>query len=72
MSILWSGDEIVGEATSGGYGHRVEKSIALGMVRADLAAPGVSLEIEMFGRRYKATVEADQPLWDPANERLRS
>lgn len=72
MSCIWSGDEIVGETTSGGWGHRVNKSIALGMVRADLATPGTELEVEIYGEKFKAVVQEDQPLWDPANERLRA
>src|SRR4030095_9597743 len=36
MSPLWYDGKIVGETTSGGWGHRVDKSIALGMIRADL------------------------------------
>ena len=72
MSTVWSGNEVVGETTSGGWGYRVNKSIALGIVRTDLATPGTELEIEIYGERRKATVEEDQPLWDPANERLRA
>ncbi|MDD9908385.1 MAG: FAD-dependent oxidoreductase [Ahrensia sp.] len=72
MSCIWQGDEIVGEATSGGWGFRIEKSIALGVVRVDCTAPGTQLQIEMYGQRYKATVQEDEPLWDPANERLRA
>lgn len=72
MSTLWHNGQIVGETTSGGWGHRVDKSIALGMLRADLAAPGTDVEVEIFGERFKATVQEDKPLWDPENERLRS
>jgi dimethylglycine dehydrogenase len=72
MSTLWHGGEIVGETTSGAWGYRVSKSIALGMLRADLAEPGLELEVEIFGDRVKAVVQPDQPLWDPANERLRA
>ena len=60
-----------GETTSGGWGHRIGKSIALGMVRRDCAEPGTRLEIEMYGRRYPATVEPDQPLFDPDNLSLK-
>lgn len=71
MSTLWMGDEIVGETTSGGFGHRINRSIALGMLRADLVNPGTEIEVEIFGERYPAYVQADAPLWDPSNERLR-
>lgn len=72
VSTLWHDGKIVGETTSGGWGHRIEKSIALGMLRADLAEPGTAIEIEIFGDRFKAIVQKDEPLWDPKNERLRA
>ena len=72
MSTIWRGDEVVGETTSGGYGYRVGASIALGVVRSDLSEPGTELEVEIFGRRCKAVVQEDKPLWDPENERLRA
>jgi dimethylglycine dehydrogenase len=72
MSTVWNGDEVVGETTSGDWGFRVNKSIALGVVKAELAVPGTELEIEIFGSRCKAVVQPDEPLWDPANERIRA
>ncbi|TDX85054.1 dimethylglycine dehydrogenase [Neorhizobium sp. R1-B] len=72
MSTLWHGGQVVGETTSGNWGYRVGKSIALGMLRADLAEPGTELEVEIFGHRFKAVVQAEQALWDPANERIRA
>lgn len=71
MSTLWRGGEIVGETTSGGWGHRVNASIALAVVRADLAEPGTKLEVEIYGERRPAVVQPDRPLYDPDNERLR-
>ncbi|RWH70949.1 FAD-dependent oxidoreductase [Mesorhizobium sp.] len=72
MSTLWHDGRIVGETTSGGWGHRVGKSIALGMLRSDLTEPGTAVEVEVFGDRFKAVVQKDEPLWDPKNERLRA
>jgi dimethylglycine dehydrogenase len=72
MSTLWNNGEVVGETTSGGWGYRVGHSIALGMVRADLAEPGTTLEVEIYGTRHTAEVMADQPLWDPENARIRA
>ncbi len=72
MSCIWQGDQIVGETTSGGWGHRVNASIALGMVQIDAATPGTELEVEIYGQKCRAVVQKDQPLWDPANERLRA
>jgi dimethylglycine dehydrogenase len=72
MSTLWHDGTVVGETTSGGWGYRVNASIALGMLRADLAEPGTEIEVEIYGERRRATVQADQPLWDPNNERIRA
>ena len=72
MSTIWSGDEVVGETTSGAWGYRVGASVALGVVRADMATPGMTLEVEIFGQRRAATVQSDAPLWDPENVRLRA
>ncbi|MCE8547686.1 FAD-dependent oxidoreductase [Ruegeria pomeroyi] len=72
MSCLWHDGQIVGETTSGAWGYRINASVALGMVRADLAVPGTELEVEIYGQKCRAVVQPDQPLWDPENERLRA
>jgi dimethylglycine dehydrogenase len=72
MSCIWKDGEIVGETTSGAYGYRVGASIALGMIRPDLNVPGTEVEVEIYGEKFRAVVQEDQPLWDPANERLRA
>ena len=72
MSCIWKDGEIVGETTSGAYGYRVGASIALGMIRPDLNLPGTEVEVEIYGEKFRAVVQEDQPLWDPANERLRA
>ncbi|AVO37776.1 GcvT family protein [Pukyongiella litopenaei] len=72
MSTLWHGGEIVGETTSGDWGYRVNASIALGMLRADLAVPGTAVEVEIYGERRRAVVQENRPLWDPDNARMRA
>ena len=72
MSTLWHDGVVVGETTSGYYGHRVGACIALGMLRKDLAVPGTVLEVEIFGDKFRAVVQEDQPMWDPGNERIRA
>jgi len=64
------GGEMVGRCTSGGFGWRVGKSLALAMLRPDCAAEGTELEVTILGRPYRATVIAESP-WDPSNARLR-
>ena len=72
MSCIWKDGEIVGETTSGDWGYRVGASIALGMVRSDVAVPGTEVEVEIYGEKYSAMIQKDEPLWDAANERLRA
>ncbi|MCR8826870.1 GcvT family protein [Pseudosulfitobacter koreensis] len=72
MSTLWHNGVVVGETTSGDWGFRVNASIALGMVRADLAVAGTELHVEIFGTKCRAVVQPEQPLWDPDNIRLRA
>jgi len=72
MSTIWNDGKVVGETTSGGYGHRINASVALGMVQASLAEPGTELEVEIYGKRHRAVVQQDRPLWDPENERIRA
>jgi dimethylglycine dehydrogenase len=68
---IYRDGELVGRATSGGYGFRVNKSLALGLVRTDCADIGTALEIEILGQRYAATV-IPESAFDPDNKALTS
>ena len=68
---LFKGGKIIGRCTSGGYGFRVDQSLALGLVRPDLAAIGTQMEIEILDQRHRVTVIAESP-FDPENKALRS
>jgi dimethylglycine dehydrogenase len=72
MSTLWHDGAVVGETTSGAWGYRVGGSIALGMLRADLAVPGTELEVEIFGERRPAVVQPDGPALGPRQRPLRA
>ena len=63
--------KLVGRATSGGYGFRLEKSLALAMVNPAVAAEGTKLTIDILGKTYDATILPESP-FDPENERLRA
>ena len=71
VSIVFKGNDAVGLVTSGGYGYRLNCSIALAYVRTDLAVPGTELEIEILGTRRRSVV-GREPLYDPENARLRA
>jgi dimethylglycine dehydrogenase len=62
---------IVGRATAGYYGHALQKSLGLGYIRPEYAAPGSKIQIEILGKRHQATVLIDSP-YDPDNKDLRA
>ena len=68
---LYKDGEVVGRATSGGYGFRTGKSLVLGLVQTAYAGIGTELEIEILSERYRATVIEESP-YDPQNNALRS
>lgn len=69
-SPIRQGNDIVGYVTSGGYGHCLKRSIALGYIKTSLAKEGTDVQIKVFGEWRNASV-ATEPLFDPANERPR-
>ena len=62
---------VIGRATSGGYGFRLDKSLAIAMVQPNLAAVGTELLIDVLDQRLKATVIEESP-YDQDNVKLRA
>jgi dimethylglycine dehydrogenase len=60
---------IVGRATSGYYGHVLQKSLAIGYLKSKFAAPGTELGIEILGERKRVTLLVDSP-FDTYNHEL--
>ena len=67
---IWHAGKVVGWVTSGGYGHIVGKSLALGYVPKGLAAAASGFEIEIIGERRDARILAAPP-YDPSGSRMR-
>tara|TARA_R110002124_G_scaffold100107_6_gene246615 strand:- start:7379 stop:9886 length:2508 start_codon:yes stop_codon:yes gene_type:complete len=67
---IFDGDQLIGRATSGGYGWRVGKSLALAMVPPVYAAIGTKMEIQILGEMFQAAVIEESP-FDPENLVLR-
>ena len=67
--IRLPGGEVIGRATGGGFGFRLNKSLALAMVRPELAAVGTELMIDVLDQRLRATVLEESP-YDPDNSCL--
>jgi dimethylglycine dehydrogenase len=64
-----AGNESIGYVAAGGYGHTVEKTIALAYLPTAYVEPGTELEVKILGERRAARV-VEAPLYDPKNERL--
>lgn len=64
-------DRVVGWAQPGAYGYSVQKSIAYAYLPIELAAPGMTLDVELIGERIGAIVAQD-PQWDPKGERVKA
>ena len=68
---LYARGQLIGRATNGGFGFRVNKSLALGMVKPEHSAIGTELEIKILGKMFKATIIPESP-YDPDNKALRA
>jgi len=68
---IWHGDRVVGWVTSGGYGHTVGKSIALGYVENAVAGETTGFAVELMGSRRHA-VRSPGALVDPTGLRMRA
>jgi len=63
--------KVIGRATSGGYGHRIKKSLVLAMINPSLIKIGLKVKIDILGTKYDASIINDSP-YDPSNEKLRA
>ena len=68
---VWSDGRLVGFVTSGGYGHTIDKSLAMAMVDADLCAEGTELSVHVVGNERKACVIPASP-YDPSGSAMRA
>ena len=63
--------KVIGRATSGGYGHRIKKSLVLAMINPSLIKIGLKVKIDILGTKYDASIINESP-YDPSNEKLRT
>ena len=68
---IFAGERCVGVTTTGGYGHFVRQSLGFGYVPPSLAGPDAGLTVDILGRRRRVSMLKD-PVYDPANRRLRA
>ncbi|MEO1776057.1 MAG: FAD-dependent oxidoreductase [Pseudomonadota bacterium] len=67
---VMKGEQAVGYVSSGGYGHHVGQSIALGYLPTEMAKTGEEVAVEILGEMFPARVETT-PLYDPNGGRMR-
>ena len=63
--------KVIGRATSGGYGHRIKKSLVLAMINPSLIKTGLKVKIDILGTKYDASIINESP-YDPSNKKLRA
>jgi len=68
---IYLGGELVGRVTGGGYGWRTGKTIALAMIRPELAEIGTEMKIEVLGEHKTCRVVPESP-YDADNVALRA
>ena len=68
---IYKDSKVVGRATGGEFGFRLDKSIALAMVKPDFANVGDKLQVDILGEMYDATVLEESP-YDTENNLLRA
>ncbi len=68
---IYQNGKVVGRATGGDFGFRLNKSIALGMIKPELATTGQKLKIDILGKMHDATILDESP-YDPENKLLRA
>ncbi len=68
---IYSNGKVVGRATGGNYGFRVNKSLALAMVNPAQSEVGTKLQIDILGNMHDVTVIPESP-YDPKNEKIRA
>ena len=68
---IYENGKVVGRATGGDFGFRLNKSIALGMVKPEIATTGQKLKIDILGKMHDATILDESP-YDSENKLLRA
>ena len=63
-------DAVVGKITSSAHGYSAGCPLALALISADLAQPGLPVEVEVEGHRHAAHI-VRRPFYDPEGKRLR-
>jgi len=69
MEPVYSNGKVVGRVTSGGYGHRTQKSLAIAYI--DIEADESPLTVKILGEQYSATITKGS-VYDAKGDLLKS
>ena len=68
---VYAGEKLIGSVTSGGYGHRVKKSLGYAFIEPEYVLTDADVSVEIIGRRYPARI-IEPCQYDPENLRVKS
>ncbi len=68
---IYKDEKVIGRATGGNYGFRVQKSLAIAMVEPKYAKVGTELNMDILGKIHTVKVIEDSP-YDPNNDLIRA
>ena len=68
---IWIKEKRVGFVTSGGYGHRIKKSLAMALVDSEYVSDGQEVTVHVVGKEQAAIVIPSSP-YDPSGILMRS
>lgn len=67
---IWNDGQRIGFVTSGGYGHTIGKSLAMGLVNKEHSGKGNGLIVHIVGQERKASIVDPSP-YDPEGKAMR-
>ena len=67
---VFADGDVVGSIRVGGYGHTIDRTIALAYLPIDVLEGGARMELGVQGERYPVEMTT-QALFDPRNRRVR-
>lgn len=62
--------QLVGQTSSGGYGYRLDKSLAMAFLKLESASPGTELSVQILGQ-HRAAVVCPKAVYDPLGLRMK-
>jgi 4-methylaminobutanoate oxidase (formaldehyde-forming) len=68
---IYRGEKVVGHVAAGGFGHTLQRPVALAYLPTEIAVSGGQVDVAILGERTTAAVSCE-PLFDSEDKRLRA